>query len=283
MSLFKLHLPAPLNIHGRIPLVLFLWALNLLLLGFCFPGEGMTAGSGCTTQDCHGGIMDIVPATLPMMQLIKQNGQRHGDLDGCVICHGGNPKASKKKKAHTSVPKSLSRAPGPKAFYPDPGSIWIVDNTCGVCHAGYGNRTRKSLMNTEAGKIQGNLHAWGIKAVKNFQVPWGNYAIEDRDGPIPIGASAAYETYMAGLIRNHPAQFPNRLERLPNPRIKKIEQNPKLAGIPYQRKRCHIGVQGNQKRGDYRGMGCSACHMVYGNKGLYQGKTKGNYDSRYCL
>jgi hypothetical protein len=101
--------------------------------------------------------MDIVPNTLPMMQLIKQNGQRHGDMDGCVICHGGNPRTSKKKKAHKSVPKSLSRAPGPKAFYPDPGSIWIVDNTCGVCHAGYGDRAKKSLMNTEAGKSRGIL------------------------------------------------------------------------------------------------------------------------------
>ena len=276
MSPFKPHLPAPLNLHGVTSLVLFLLLLILLVLDLCFPGGAIAAG--CTTQDCHGGIMDIVPNTLPMMQLIKQNGQRHGDMDGCVICHGGNPKASKKKKAHKSVPKSLSRAPGPKAFYPDPGSIWIVDNTCGVCHAGYGNRAKKSLMNTEAGKIQGNLDTWGIEAVKNFQVPWGNYAIKDRDGPVPIGASAAYETYMAGLIQNHPSQYPNHLERLPNPRVKEIEQNPKLAGIPYQRKecqRCHIGVQGNQEKGDYRGMGCSACHMAYGKEGLYQGKDKG--------
>jgi hypothetical protein len=71
---------------------------------------------------------------------------------------------------------------------------------------------------------------------------------------------------MAGLIQNHPSQYPNHLERLPNPRVKEIEQNPKLAGIPYQRKecqRCHIGVQGNQEQGDYRGMGCSACHAAW--------------------
>ena len=235
----------------------------------------MAAQTGCTTKDCHGGIMDIVPQTLPMMQLIKQNGQRHGDMDGCIICHGGNPTTSNREKAHASVPKSLARAPGPKAFYPDPGSLWIVDNTCGVCHAGYGNRVRKSLMNTEAGKIQGNLHAWGVEAVKDFQVPWGNYAILDTDGPVPSGTTPAYESYMEGLIKGYPAQFPDHLEQLPNPSVKEIEQNPKMAGISYQRQecqRCHIGVRGRQERGDYRGMGCSSCHMLYGNEGLYQGK-----------
>ena len=26
-----------------------------------------------------------------------------------------------------------------------------------------------------------------------------------------------------------------------------------------------------KKRGDYRGMGCSSCHVLYGNEGLYEG------------
>lgn len=267
MSLSKAHYSTltPFSIPGLVPM------LFLLL----FYGSGaMAAQTGCTTKDCHGGIMDIVPETLPMMQLIKQNGQRHGDMDGCVICHGGNPTTSNKKKAHSLVPKSLARAPGPKAFYPDPGSIWIVDNTCGVCHAGYGNRARKSLMNTEAGKIQGNLHSWGVDEVKEYRVPWGNYAIKDTDGPVPIGATQAYESYMEGLIKDQ-AQFPDHLEQLPNPSVKEIEENPKLAGFSHQRQecqRCHIGVRGRQERGDYRGMGCSSCHMLYGNEGLYQGK-----------
>ena len=51
---------------------------------------------------------------------------------------------------------------GPKNFYPDPGSLWIAQETCGQCHAGYVYRVERSLMNTEAGKIQGNLHTWGI-------------------------------------------------------------------------------------------------------------------------
>ncbi len=276
MSVFKPHFSAFSSLKIPTSGGIFFTLFSLFLY---FPDIVLAAGfgSGCTTRDCHGGIMDIVPEPLPMIQLIKQNGQRHGDPGGCVICHGGNPKVSDKKRAHRSVPKSLARAPGPKAFYPDPGSIWIVDNTCGVCHAGYGYRAKRSLMNTEAGKIQGNLHTWGIDPVKNYQVPWGNYAITDRDGPIPMGTSPAYEVYMAELIQAYPAQFPTRLDLLPAPSVKEIEQNPKLAGITYQRQecqRCHIGVRGRQVRGDYRGMGCSACHMLYSNEGLYQGKDK---------
>ena len=35
--------------------------------------------------------------------------------------------------------------------------------------------------------------------------------------------------------------------------------------------RCHVGVKGRDKRGDYRGMGCAACHIPYNNAGLYEG------------
>ncbi len=42
-------------------------------------------------------------------------------------------------------------------FYPDPGSVWIANRTCGLCHQGYPERLTKALMNTEAGKLQGNL------------------------------------------------------------------------------------------------------------------------------
>ncbi len=229
---------------------------------------------GCTTTDCHEGILDIVPTTLPMMQIIKTTGQRHGNPDGCVVCHGGNPKAKKEKKAHKGVPRSLSRTIGPKAFYPDPGAIWIAQNTCGVCHAGYVQRMQLSLMNTEAGKIQGNLHTFGIEQVKNFKVPWGNYTIQDKDGPVPNGTTVEYKNYMAHLAKKYPDQFPARLEKLPKPSVGDIERDPKLAAFTYQRQecqRCHIGVKGRQTRGDYRGMGCSACHMPYSNDGFYEG------------
>jgi len=66
------------------------------------------AGGGCTTKECHEGIADIVPMELQMMQTIKMNGQQHGDPDGCVVCHGGNPKATKKEEAHNGIPPTLA-------------------------------------------------------------------------------------------------------------------------------------------------------------------------------
>ncbi|HCY87623.1 MAG TPA: cytochrome C [Desulfobacteraceae bacterium] len=258
---------------NSIVLIPFAFLLGLFLMNpsIC----GASRGSGCTTKDCHAGIMDIVPGKLPMMALIQQNGLRHGDMDGCVVCHGGNPSTRKKEKAHQGIPESLQSAPGPKNFYPDPGDIWIAKNTCGICHAGYVERAQKSLMNTEAGKIQGNLNTWGTE--QGYRVHLGNHEMGDDDGPVPSGMSLAYETYMTEMKKGFPDQFPDHLNRLPSPSIEEVEANPSLAALVYQRRecqRCHIGVRGRNARGDFRGKGCSACHMPYGNEGLYQGKDK---------
>ncbi|MCG8639805.1 MAG: hypothetical protein MI862_08710 [Desulfobacterales bacterium] len=251
-----------------------LYPALILILFFLFPLPPGFAEGGCTASGCHAGIKDIVPMELEMMQLIKQTGQRHGDPDGCVVCHGGNPYATKKKNAHRSVPAGLKRGIGPKDFYPDPGSIRIVQNTCGVCHPGYLYRTNRSLMNTEAGKISGNLHTWGIEPGPGQKHNYGNYDIRDTDGRVPLGASAAYQTYMADLMQRYPENFPTRLKKLPKPGLKEIENRPELAAYTYQRQecqRCHIGVKGSQTRGDFRGMGCSACHMPYAADGKYRG------------
>ena len=51
-------------------------------------------------------------------------------------------------------------------------------------------------------------------------------------------------------------------------------EQPELAAFTYLRNqclRCHHAVKGRQVRGDYRGMGCSSCHIPYGNEGRYEG------------
>jgi len=245
----------------------------MAILIFIASPPSVQAGKGCTAKECHGGIRDIVPRDLPMMALIKQTGSRYGDMDGCVVCHGGNPSARKKQKAHKGIPPGLKRAPGPKAFYPDPGSIWVAQSTCGVCHAGYVYRVKRSLMNTEAGKIQGNLSTWGVDQTR--KVVRGNHDIEDRDGPVPSGTFPAYESYIKAMKQKFPDQFPDRLKQIETASIQEVEKNPSKAALTYQRRecqRCHLGVKGRQIRGDYRGIGCSACHMPYGTDGLYRGK-----------
>jgi len=249
--------------------------LTLILGGlFSFYSSTATADAGCIT--CHAGIEKIRDDSSAMMTLIKALGSGHGDSEGCVMCHGGDPLSNDKEKAHKGSPASLIAAQGPKNFYPDPGAMDINKMTCGqaACHKGYAERVEKSLMNTEAGKIQGNLHTWGIEEVQNHKVPWGNYDVKDEDGAIPNIGTDEYKTYMTAMVAAHPDQFPTELKQVPQPTVEEIEKDPKLAGFTYQRQqcqRCHVTVKGREKRGDYRGQGCSSCHIPYGNEGLYEG------------
>ncbi len=248
-------------------LILF-WGLLVL------SGAAMAKTDGCTAKGCHGGIESILPPQMPMMGLILQNGQRHGDYDGCIICHGGDPGSRKKEKAHSGIPKSLSRVTGPRDFYPNPGDLTVVDHTCGACHIGYGDRVRKSLMQTQAGMIQGNFSAWGIQRGLGT-IPLGNQSLRDEDGPVPVGATPAYDDRMAGFQRAFPLVFPKAMDGLPNPSVKEIQEQPALAGALHQRRRCqrcHINGSGAQRPGDFRGIGCSACHIPYGPDGRYRGK-----------
>ncbi len=257
----------------------FLYVVPVLLI-FLF-GISMLAGiaiAGCNTRGCHEGIEDIMPPDSGMARSIKALGLEYGDPGGCVVCHGGNPnEESDRSIAHSGAPEGLKDGKGPKAFYPDPGSIWIADNTCGVCHPGYVRRVKLSLMNTEAGKICGNLHTWGFKEARDYRVPYGNYAIKDIDGPVPMVGSRTYKEYMEMQISKYPFQYPKVLARLPYPDLNALKLNPRLAALTYQRhecQRCHVGVRGRERRGDYRGMGCSACHILYANDGFYEGKDK---------
>ncbi len=243
-----------------------LWALP--------PGLATAQTTGCLA--CHNGIESIRDESSGMMQLIKAFSAQHGDTAGCVMCHGGDPTASSVEQAHKGSPQSLANAKGPQTFYPDPGAMDINKFTCGqsACHAGYEERVEKSLMNTEAGKIQGNLHTWGIPEVQYYKVPWGNYDVKDGDGPVPSVGTDAYKAYMKDMIAAHQEQFPSALEQIPLPSVDEIEKDPKLAGFTYQRQqcqRCHVTVKGRERRGDYRGQGCSSCHIPYSNDGFYEG------------
>ena len=226
---------------------------------------------GCLS--CHEGIEPIREEGSGMLLQLEAIGSSYGDPGGCVVCHGGDPTATVAEAAHQGAQAALAEA-GPQEFYRDPGSLWVADRTCGQCHQGYVYRLERSLMNTEAGKIQGNLHTWGIPEVQDYKVPYGNYAVVDEDGQTPAAGSEAYKAYMGQMIAAFPDQFPTELTKIPNPSVDEIERDPSLAGFTYQRQqcqRCHVAVRGRESRGDYRGMGCSACHVLYGNEGYYEG------------
>ena len=231
-------------------------------------GSAAAQTSGCMT--CHQGIEQFSDG--PMQLSVAAVGGAHGDPAGCVTCHGGNPAATDKEAAHTGSPASLVQAGGPHAFYPDPGAVWIADKSCGQCHQGYAERLVKSLMNTEAGKIQGNLWSWGVQ--EGMKVVWGNYDLADEDGPVPTIGTDAYRKYMTAFVAAHPDQMPSEMKQIPEVDPDEIPEHPNLAGITYSRQqcqRCHVGVTGREKRGDFRGAGCSSCHVPYSNEGLYEG------------
>ena len=86
---------------------------------------------------------------------------------------------------------------------------------------------------------------------------------------------------MEWLTEKEPDVFVSRHEALPDAlteeELHKLNEDPTLAAFTYIRQecqRCHHAVKGRQKRGDYRGMGCSSCHIPYGNEGLYEGDDK---------
>jgi hypothetical protein len=235
------------------------------------------ADTGC--MSCHNGIEDIRHQDSDMMQQIKAMGATIGDPNGCVVCHGGDVKATTKEAAHKAAPNHPG---GLEAFVRDPGSFWIMDKTCGICHADTVANTKKSLMATEAGKIQGNLHSWGSEPTQ--KVKFANYDVKDEDGKTPAWGTDTYKDYMVSMIDKYPDQFPTELKQLPLPPEgpqdfagKSEQEVGYMASITYQRsdcQRCHIGVRGRKGRGDWRGMGCSACHMPYGQEGFYEGGDK---------
>lgn len=223
---------------------------------------------GC--QSCHEGIERFTDGE--MQETIEAMGADFNDPGGCVVCHGGNPTATAKDAAHTGSPADLVEAGGPHMFYPDPGAVGIAQNACGQCHDGYAERLEKSLMNTEAGKLQGNLWSWGLQS--DHKVVWGNYDLVDEDGPEPSVGTDAYKAYMTAYVERHPDQMPEQMKQVPEVDVNEIPRHPNLAGITYSRQqcqRCHVGVNGREKRGDYRGAGCSSCHVPYSNEGLYEG------------
>ncbi len=227
-----------------------------------------------TCLNCHKGIEDIRDRNSKMMKEILKIAEKAGyPNNDCIVCHGGNPDGKGIKEIHSGTINYFKKNEGPKEFYPDPGSPWINKNTCGICHKYQVATQYTSLMFTEAGKIQGTL--WGFGGLEGYSHKIGNYKVEENKIHQELGTET-YRKYIAELKRKEPQVFPKKMEPLPPaPSPEEVKKNPQLAAYTYLRQeclRCHTGVKGRQKRGDYRGMGCSACHIPYSNEGFYEGK-----------
>ncbi len=222
---------------------------------------------------CHEGIAHIRETSSGMMQSILKYADTAGIKNNdCVVCHGGNPESTNKTKAHQGTAAYFKTHKGPKDFYPDPGSPWINKNTCGMCHKEQVSTQFTSLMFTEAGKIQGTV--WGFGGDQGYNHDVANIETNELNTHERLGTET-FKKYMATLKKAEPQIFPGKMKALPEaPTADQVKINPKLAVYTYLRQecqRCHLGVRGSKTEGDFRGTGCTSCHIPYSNKGLYEG------------
>ncbi|MEL7264271.1 MAG: cytochrome C [Planctomycetota bacterium] len=222
------------------------------------------AQSGCMA--CHGDIEPIREPGSEMLQQIMDRGAEMGDPAGCIVCHNGDATERKDKMI----------AHGGDDFYADPGSPWVNEETCGQCHQEQVRVQWQSLMMTEAGKIQGTC--WSFGALTGYEHKYANYAVENPSDPEARLGTPQYRAYMQALREKEPQVFVDKHEPLPEglgvDELDKLNDDPTLAAFTYIRQecnRCHHAVKGRSRRGDFRGMGCSSCHVPYSNEGRYEG------------
>ena len=228
-----------------------------------FPAEN----AYCLT--CHQGIEPSRPLESDMMKQILDKGKVLGDPNGCVICHGGNPKETKNKElAHSGAPKGNAL----KEFTPVPAALQVNENTCGLCHKDHTYSVRRSMMNTDAGKMKAITWSFGI-GTENKNHIYGDHDIDDPDGSEPRFGSDIYKAYMREMAASFPGQYPKELKKIPEVSLEEISKMPEQAAFTYLRNcnACHLSNKGKQDRGHYRGMGCAACHNLYSNEGFYEG------------
>jgi len=256
-----------------------LFALSLVF--FACPGDpddssdpcGTWTGDGDGCVGCHVGIE-----------------QAHGPVqaDECVICHGGDGEATTEECAHVAVPGDWAEVRGDglppaqegyiKDFAPDqlaaldpayvrfinPGDIRVNDESCGLCHAEHVERLRTSIMTTNAGHYMPTLFLGGY---------------QDRD--------AIYGSHPAVDPDCDPEALPGtvcELETLPPPSDEAMQAaiaDGDLALVEeygyahYLSKSCNTchaaGYPPQTSLYQYRSSGCSACHVLYGKDGVYEG------------
>lgn len=245
--------------------------IKLFFLIF-FATSFLFASNECVS--CHKGIEHIRDENSGMSKEILEVALKAGhEGNDCIVCHGGNPTTKNKKKAHKGSVKYFLTHKGPKEFYPSPASTWVNQNTCGMCHENQVNAQMNSLMMSEAGKIQGTLWSFGIQNGNNHDI--STYATQNPQDLHERLGTKKYQEYMQKLSGLEPQAFPPNMKELPHaPTAEEVTKDPSLAVYTYVRQeclRCHIGSKSREVRGDYRGVGCAACHIPYSDEGLYEG------------
>lgn len=179
---------------------------------------------------CHVGIEDI-SASHPAQAM------------GCTVCHGGEPLALDKERAHATLRGGKN-----------PSDFSVVQQSCGQenCHGGYADaeqnhvdRVLKSLQGTYAGGIAQTRYAFGLQASPVAQ--YGVYAIQDDTTLLPENAIAALDAFSP---------------------THGIEEKFSQACIDGG---CHLSEPGKTELYYSHSTGCAACHYLYDDDAKYRG------------
>ena len=239
---------------------------------------------GCQAAKCHVGIEPMHAS--PAVHL------------GCTDCHGGNATAVDKKQAHVASKLGWDKSTAnPVRSYAllnkestefirfvNPGDLRVAEESCGSvgCHAPTVYKVQQSMMTHGAFLWGAALYNNGGSPVKNsmFGESYDSHGIPRKlmTMPAPSLEDTKWKGVLAMLLplpNFEAAQPANTLrvfergeDRLSNRGFGTLTRtDPVVQGL--QRTRLLdplLSFSGtNDHAGDYRGSGCTGCHVVYAN------------------
>jgi hypothetical protein len=160
----------------------------------------------------------------------------------CTTCHKGNPAATTAAEAHVGM-------------YANPGDLRVAAQTCGKCHAAITKNVKSSIMAHRSGTQSGSLFPNGLQATREH--------VTLSMAPVPTIPGVT-------LPPKHPrpAGTVGRLDPLPT---FKESGNVFFDLLRKECTSCHLWTQPKSIKGNFRGTGCTACHMTYGEDGKSAG------------
>ncbi len=171
------------------------------------------------------------------------------DYTACAECHVGIEKIGAQHdvpctRCHIRAELREKAIPSHDWIVRNPSDPSLVRDFCLPCHESEIESLERSLHATAAGIINQTRFLWGAQK-----------------------SAYPYEYGLAG-----------HLKRLPDPGAAGADPTspPQLVDDFLRRRclRCHIHTKGEHALGLYRATGCAACHVLYGDDGLYAGDDR---------
>jgi hypothetical protein len=175
-----------------------------------------------------------------------------GQVERCLTCHAGIEEISPSHSVevfgcvscHRGVGAALEQDLAHAGLVVNPGDLTAAAEACGGCHSDQVYRVERSIQATYAGAIALVRRAFGAQPDEIARM--GMLAVQAEIGG--SGTLAALE-----LLQFHP------------------DDPPLLHQFGQNCLNCHLQGDPIQQAYFYRSTGCSACHVLYANDGLYQG------------